>query len=100
MKTYRDHDALCGLALPTADMELRSLVANRLSQCQEYECPDLSSLLHIVVLEEGDTPANWIPNWASPPCTTDGAVWLQTPTTSRPPGMCRKSTPIGSNWCL
>lgn len=56
MKTYRDHDALCGLALPTADMELRSLVANRLSQCQEYECPDLSSLLHIVVLEEGDTP--------------------------------------------
>ena len=30
MKTYRNHDALCGLALPTADMELRNLVASRL----------------------------------------------------------------------
>lgn len=55
MKTYRDHHALCCLAQATTDMELRALVARTFNQLSATEDSDLLSLLHIIVMEEGDT---------------------------------------------
>ncbi|MBP3982746.1 hypothetical protein J8G26_18980 [Acidovorax sp. JG5] len=55
MKIYRDHASLCYLARPTADMELRALVEKRLNELVAVDSPDLSTLLRIIVVNEGDT---------------------------------------------